>query len=90
MPGQILLFSSAEIPAEYPIVPRALPFSLSPASLRQRGLCGGERNSRYKLPHGSGQMALPKRKCFANYMVCGLMKSKCFGRLKVSRAYISQ
>ena len=36
MPGQTLLFCSAEIPAEYPIVPRALPFSLSPASLRYK------------------------------------------------------
>ena len=64
---------------------RASFFSLPSFPTIQRGLCGGERNSPYKLPHGSGQMALPKRKCFANYMVCGLMKSKCFGRLKVSR-----
>ena len=26
---------------------------------------------------------------FCKYMACGLMKSKCLGRLKVSRAYIS-
>ena len=67
---------------------RASFFSLPTFPTIQRGLWGGERNSPYELPHGSGQMPLPKRKCFANYMVCG--KSKCFGRLKVSRAYISQ
>ena len=43
MPGQILLFSSAEIPAGYPIVPRALPFSLSPAFLRYKEAFAEER-----------------------------------------------
>ena len=36
MPSQILFFSSAEAPAGYPLVLPALPFSLSPASLRYR------------------------------------------------------
>ena len=43
MPGQILLFPSAEAPAGYPIVPRALPFSLSPASLRYKEALAEER-----------------------------------------------
>ena len=43
MPGQILLFSSAEAPAGYPNVPRALPFSLSPASLRYKEAFADER-----------------------------------------------
>ena len=43
MPGQILLFPSAEAPAGYPIVPRALPFSLSPASLRYKEAFAEER-----------------------------------------------
>ena len=34
--------------------------------------------------------ASPEEEMFCKYMVCGWMKSKCFGRLKVSRAYISQ
>ena len=33
--------------------------------------------------------ASPEDEMFWKYTVCGLMKSKCFGRLKVSRAYIS-
>ena len=45
---------------------RASFFSLPSFPTIQRGLCGGERNSPYKLPHGGGQMPLPKRKCFAN------------------------
>ena len=45
---------------------RASFFSLPSFPTIQRGLCGGERSSPYKLPHGSGQMPLPKRKCFAN------------------------
>ena len=43
MPSQILLFSSAEAPAGYPIVPRALPFYLSPASLRYKEAFADER-----------------------------------------------
>ena len=43
MPGQTLLFPSAEASAGYPIVPRALPFSLSPGSLRYKEAFAEER-----------------------------------------------
>ena len=43
MHGQTLLLSSAEAPAGYPIVPRALPFSLSPGSLRYKEAFADER-----------------------------------------------
>ena len=42
-PGQILIPSSVEAPAGYPIVSPALPFSLSPTSLRYREAFAEER-----------------------------------------------